>query len=217
MSTILFQNRQDAGRQLATKLLEYEFRDPAVLALPRGGVPIAAVVASSLKVLLGVAPVRKLGVPWQPELAFGALAATNGKVARVLNESLISQLSISQRAIQEVESRERHELYERQMYYRQFCQPIPLENRSVLLVDDGLATGSSMQAAIAAVRLQNPAEVVVVTPVIAPDSIAEMSEKCEKLIYLAAPHPFEAVGYYYEEFEPPSDVEIKQLLTATCG
>lgn len=218
MSSILFQNRQDAGCQLATKIASnFAFDNPVVLALPRGGIPVAVAIARALKVLLGVVIVRKLGIPWQPELAFGALATVDGTVTRVIHEPILSQLHLSQQAMQEVEMRERGVLRERQIYYRQFCRPFPLENHAVLLVDDGLATGASMQAAIAAVRLQNPLQVVVAVPVVAPDSIAEMSELSDALIYLAAPVPFGAVGNYYKEFEPPDGEEIERLLTAKTG
>jgi putative phosphoribosyl transferase len=214
MPAILFQNRQDAGRQLAAKIAQdYAFNNPVVLALPRGGIPVAAAVARLLKVLLGVVIVRKLGVPWQPELAFGALAAVDGTVTRVIHESILSQLHLSQHDVQKVEIQERQALQERQIYYRQFCKAFSLENRSVLLVDDGLATGASMQVAIAAVREGQPAKVIVAVPVIAPDSITEMSQQCNELVYLAAPVPFSAVGNYYAEFEPPGEAEIRQALT----
>ncbi|MGN6627235.1 MAG: phosphoribosyltransferase, partial [Tepidisphaeraceae bacterium] len=159
----LYTDRSQAGRSLAAELLHYrQQRDVVVLGLPRGGVPVAFEVARALAAPLDILIVRKLGVPWQSELAMGAIASGN---VRVLNERTIDELSIDAGTVDAVAARERHELERRERAYRQGRKAVDLKGKTVILVDDGLATGASMRAAVIAVRHQSPAKVVVAVPV----------------------------------------------------
>ncbi len=206
-----FPNRTDAGRQLADRLLEYANRsDVIVLALPRGGVPVAHEVAARLKAPLDVFLVRKLGVPGHPELAMGAIAA--GGIA-VLSESLIHQLGIPRALVDQVASRERLELERRDVAYRDGRRPVMVKDRTVILVDDGLATGSTMQAAILALRQQAPARIVVAAPVGARETCERLGRVADRVVCVSTPEPFDAVGLWYEDFSQITDDEVRQLLT----
>jgi predicted phosphoribosyltransferase len=207
---MLFQDRTDAGRELAAKLRDYADRpDVIVLALPRGGVPVAAVVADELNAPLDVFVVRKLGVPFQPELAMGAIA-TGG--VRVLNEDVVRMLNMPNDVIDQVTAREHHELERRERDYRG-DRPAPnVRGRTVILIDDGLATGSTMRAAVAALRQQAPAKIVVAVPVGAAETCDELQKLADEAICARAPEPFHAVGMWYDDFSQTTDDEVRELL-----
>lgn len=205
-----FSDRSDAGRQLASLLTAYANRgDVIVLALPRGGVPVAYEVASALHAPLDVFLVRKLGVPGHSELAMGAIASGG---VRVLSDDIIGPLGIPQAAIEEVTERERVELDRRDRMYRNGRPPADLEGRTVILVDDGLATGATMEAAILAARQAKPARVVVAAPVGAPDTCQRLAAAADEVVCVATPEPFQAVGLWYERFDQTSDEEVIELL-----
>jgi predicted phosphoribosyltransferase len=202
----LFRDRRDAGRLLAEKLAAYANRpDVLVLALPRGGVPVAYEVARALGAPLDVFVVRKLGVPGYEELAMGAVA-TGG--VRVLNDQLIERLGIPDHMIDAVTARERQELARRERLYRGGRPPPDMSGRSVILVDDGLATGATMKAAIEALRQQNPARIVVAVPTAAPETCEEMKAKADDVICAITPGPFDAVGRWYQNFSQTTDEEV---------
>jgi putative phosphoribosyl transferase len=205
-----FRDRSDAGRRLAAKLKAYAGRpDVLVLALPRGGVPVAFEVAQALHAPLDVFLVRKLGVPGHEELAMGALA-TGG--VRVLNKDVVRKLGIPEDVIDAVSAAERRELERRERNYRGDQPPPDLRGRTVILVDDGLATGATMRAAVAAVRQQGPARVVVAVPVGAPETCAELREEADETVCAITPDPFYAVGLWYEDFSQTSNEEVRDLL-----
>lgn len=207
-----FRNRIDAGRQLAAQLTEYAGRsDVLVLALPRGGVPVAFEVATALGAPLDVLLVRKLGVPGHPELAMGAIAAGG---VEVLSEDLIRNLAIPRGLIQQVAVRERLELERRDRLFRGNRQPPIIRDRTVILVDDGLATGSTMEAAIVTLRAQAPAKLVVAVPVGARDTCERIGRLADGIVCLATPEPFNAVGLWYEQFTQTTDEEVSRLLAS---
>src|SRR5207253_1402350 len=206
----LFQDRADAGRQLAEQLLSYAGRDDViVLALPRGGVPVAFAVAQRLGVPLDVFIVRKLGVPFHEELAMGAIASGG---VRVLNEDVVQYLGLSDEDIDPVAQKELEELNRRERAYRHGRPPMELRGRIVILVDDGLATGSTMRAAVAAVRSLEPERVIVAVPVAAQESCATLKEDADEVFCLRTPDNFQAVGLWYRDFGQTSDDEVRALL-----
>jgi len=208
-----FHDRIDAGRQLAAALTEYEGRpDVVVLGLPRGGVPVAHEVARQLHVALDVCLVRKLGVPGHVELAMGAIA--DGGV-EVLSLDLIRDLGIPRQTVEQIAVRERLELERRDRVYRAGRQPASVNARIVLLVDDGLATGSTMEAAIRVLRTQAPAKVVVAVPVGPRETCERLRTIADQVVCLSMPEPFEAVGAWYEAFPQTTDDEIMRLLGPT--
>jgi predicted phosphoribosyltransferase len=207
---MLFRDRADAGRQLAEELTAYADRpDVLVLALPRGGVPVAYEVARALHAPLDVFLVRKLGVPGHAELAMGALA-TGG--VRVLNEDVVEGLRIPEEVIDEVAAEEQRELQRREAAYRGDRPPLDVRGRTVILVDDGLATGASMRAAVAALRQQRPAQIVIAVPVAAAETCAELRTEVDDLVCAHTPRPFYAVGLWYEDFSQTTDAEVHDLL-----
>ena len=206
-----FLDRADAGSQLAEPLARYAGRpDVVVLGLPRGGVPVAHEVARRLCVPLDVFLVRKLGVPGHAELAMGAIA--EGGV-EVLNDDLIRELGIPQKLVQQVAVRERMELDRRDALYRGGRSQPDVRGHVVILVDDGLATGSTMQAAVTALRRLEPARIIVAVPVGARDTCDRMARFADEVVCLIAPEPFQAVGLWYDEFTQTTDDEVKRLLT----
>ena len=209
----LFKNRSDAGARLAAKVKAAGYgADALVLGLPRGGVPVAFEVAEALGAPLDVFIVRKLGVPGREELAMGAIASGG---VRVLNEDIINSLRISKKDIEGVAERERLELTRREQLYRGE-RPFPeLEGHTVMLVDDGLATGASMRAAVAAVRQREPAHVVVAVPVAAPEVCAEFRREVDDVICLETPQPFYGVGMWYNSFPQTSDEEVRESLRSS--
>ena len=207
---IPFADRRQAGKQLATQLAAYANRsDVLVLALPRGGVPVAFEVARALRAPLDVFLVRKLGVPGHEELAMGAIA-TGG--VRVVNEDVISRISVSSSAIDEVAQREEEELQRRERLYRRDRAAPSVKGRTVILIDDGLATGSTMRAAAIALRRMQPSEIIVAVPVAAADTCADLRSEVDEVICGATPEPFMAVGAWYSDFEQTSDQEVGELL-----
>jgi erythromycin esterase-like protein/adenine/guanine phosphoribosyltransferase-like PRPP-binding protein len=207
---MLFKDRLDAGRQLAKRLSAYARRaDVIVLALPRGGVPVAAEVARALEVPFDVFLVRKLGVPSHPELAMGAIA--EGGV-EVLSDDLIRDLGVTSGQIQQVSVHERMELDRRDTMYRQGRPRPVIRGQHVIVVDDGLATGASMQAAVIALRRLEPARVIVAAPVGAVETCERLGHIADEVVCAATPEPFRAVGLWYEQFEQTSDDEVQQLL-----
>jgi predicted phosphoribosyltransferase len=207
----IFRDRTDAGRQLATHLQRYR-GDPKVivLALPRGGVPVAHEVARELGVPLDVFIVRKLGVPGHEEYAMGAIASGG---IRVMNPDA-AVLRIPQDAIDAVAARERQELERRERLYRGSKPPLDLHGRIVILVDDGLATGSTMRAAAMAVREQRPERTVVAVPVAAAETCEDFRREVDEIVCLATPRPFYGVGAWYADFTQTSDAEVHALLAA---
>lgn len=206
----LFRDRREAGRLLAEKLAAYANRpDVLVLALPRGGVPVAYEVARGLGTPLDVFVVRKLGVAGYEELAMGAIA-TGG--VRVLNDQLVERLGIGEQAIEAIAARERQELERRERLYRSDRPPPDVRGRTVILVDDGLATGATMHAAIEALRQQNLARIVVAVPTASPEACEEMKEKADDVICAITPEPFHAVGRWYQDFSQTADEEVGILL-----
>lgn len=205
-----FPDRQEAGRVLAASLAEYSGRsDVVVLGLPRGGVPVAAEIARFLHAPLDVFVVRKVGAPMQPELAMGAVAT--GGVA-VVNAEIVRELAISRDDFERVAARERDELERRERSYRGHRPPPDLSGKVAILVDDGLATGATMRAAVEAVRRQGPSRVIVAVPVAAPDTCEQMRTKADEVVCAATPEPFLAVGLWYRDFSQTSDEEVRELL-----
>jgi predicted phosphoribosyltransferase len=207
---MLFRDRTEAGRQLAARLAGYAGRpDVLVLALPRGGVPVAYEVARALRAPLDVFLVRKLGVPGHEELAMGAIASGG---VRVLNEEVVRRLGLSEEAINAVAADEQRELKRRERLYRRERPPPDVRGRTVILIDDGLATGSTMRAAVAALRQQGPAHIVVAVPVGAPETCAELQSEADEAICTRMPEPFYAVGLWYEDFSQTTDEVVRELL-----
>jgi putative phosphoribosyl transferase len=204
-----FENRAHAGRLLAARLAEHAGRgDAIVLALPRGGVPVGYEVALALRAPLDVVLVRKLGVPGREELAMGAIASGG---VEVLNEDLIEELEIGDAAIEESILREERELERRERAYRGAAPPLDLEGRVAIVVDDGLATGATMRAALASVRRLAPARVVVAVPVGPPEMRYQLTD-ADEIVCLVVPRRFQAVAFWYDDFEPTSDDEVRDLL-----
>jgi predicted phosphoribosyltransferase len=205
-----FHDRIDGGRQLAGKVAQFAHRpDVIVLGLPRGGIPVASEVATQLGAPLDVFLVRKLGVPGHPELAMGAIA--EGGI-EVVSRELIRDLGIPHALVEHVAVRERLELERRDTLYRGDRPPVAVRDRTVILVDDGLATGSTMQAAIVALRQQRPARIVVAVPVGARETCERLSRLADQVVCVAMPEPFNAVGQWYDEFSQTSDDEVRRLL-----
>jgi len=205
-----FVDRRNAGRVLASRLAKYAGReDVVVLALPRGGVPVAYEVASALGVPMDVFLVRKLGTPGHRELAMGAIASGG---VRVLNEDVVRWYGVSEFAIERISRQEQEELERRELAYRGERPAPDLENKIVILIDDGLATGSTMRAGAQAVRAQRPARVVIAVPVGAPQTCAELAPVADEVICARMPEPFSAVGQWYVNFDQTEDDEVRELL-----
>ena len=200
----------EAGEQLADRLQQYADRDDVmVLALPRGGVPVGFEVAHALRVPFDVFVVRKLGVPGHEELAMGAIASGG---VRLVNHDVVNALGIPERVIDSVAQAEQTELDRRERLYRDNRPPANLTNKTVILVDDGLATGSTMRAAVQAVRQQHPARVIVGVPVGAAETCSDLDREADEVVCVRMPEPFVAVGLWYRDFTPTSDNEVRALL-----
>jgi len=205
-----FADRHEAGAELASKLRKYAGRDDVVvLALPRGGVPVAFEIAEALDAPLDIFVVRKLGMPGHPEFAIGAIASGG---VRVLNEDAIRWYGIPDSAIEAIVRQELAELERREREYRQGRPLIDLRGRIVILVDDGLATGATMRAAVQAVRAHQPARVVVAVPVGAPSTCAEFADIADETMCARTPEPFSAVGLWYRDFSQTTDEEVRAML-----
>jgi putative phosphoribosyl transferase len=210
-----FLDRHEAGRVLAERLQEFAGRpDVIVLGLPRGGVPVAFEVARALGVPFDVFLVRKLGAPGQEELAMGAIAS--GGVV-VINHEVVDGLRIPRQSVEDEIARERMELTRREVLYRGDRAPFDLSGRTVILVDDGLATGSTMRAAVRAVRRRGPGRVVVAVPTAAPSTREEFRTIADECICTITPEPFRAVGLWYQNFEQTSDEEVIDLLARSAA
>ena len=207
-----FRDRREAGRTLATRLQKYAGRnDVIVLALPRGGVPVAFEVAEALGAPLDLFLVRKLGTPGHRELAMGAIASGG---VRVMNLEVVRWYGISSEAIEMVAREEQQELERRESAYREGRPAAPVTDRIVILIDDGLATGSTMRAAVEAVKQRKPAKVVVAVPVGARETCEELSGAADEVICARMPEPFSAVGQWYLVFDQTTDEEVGELLRA---
>ena len=207
---MIFKDRVEAGRRLAEKLKKYAGRhDVIVLGIPRGGVPVAFEVAKALQAPLDIFLSRKLGVPWQEELAFGAL--TSGGI-RVLDWDLIGNLGLPEEEIERITKTVKAELERREHVYRGARPPLQLEGKTALLVDDGIATGSSMRAAIKALKEMKPARVVVAVPVAPLHEYETLPSEVDEMICVYAPEFFYAIGQFYEDFSQTTDEEVKELL-----
>jgi predicted phosphoribosyltransferase len=206
----LFKDRVDAGKKLAKELSKYaNLSDVLILALPRGGVPVAFEVAKELNVEMDIYIVRKLGVPGNEELAMGAIASDN---IRVLNEDVVSSFQISERTIDIVAVRELRELERREYAYRGNRPKPEIKGKTVILIDDGLATGATMRAAVAALKTKNPAKIVVAVPTAAADTCMFFKETVDEIICVATPEPFYGVGAWYGDFSQTTDKEVCDLL-----
>jgi putative phosphoribosyl transferase len=208
----LFRDRQDAGRRLAEKLRGYAGTNAIVLALPRGGVPVAAEVAARLGLPLDVYIVRKLGVPGQAELAMGAIASGG---VRVMNDDVVHGLGIPEHVVDSVAQAEGAELARREAAYRTARPPLEVAERTVILIDDGLATGATMRAAVQALRVRHAARIVVAVPVGAPETCQMLAAEADEIVCAVAPEPFLAVGYWYEDFAQTTDEEVQAILSST--
>jgi predicted phosphoribosyltransferase len=212
---VRFRDRIDAGRRLAEHLLEFANRsDVVVLGLPRGGIPVAAEIAKRLSAPLDVFLVRKLGVPSQPELAMGAIA--EGGV-EVLSRELIDDLGVPPALVEQVAVRERLELERRDAAYRGSRPRLDVRDRIVIVADDGLATGSTMLAAVRALRQQSPAQIVVAVPVGARETCTALQQEADRVVCAVTPAPFSAVGLWYDEFRQTSDEEVAHLLAQAAS
>ena len=211
MSAFTFSDRSSAGRALADALASYRDRsDVVVLALPRGGVPVGYEIARALRVPLDVFLVRKLGVPGYEELAMGAIASGG---VEVVNEAVVLELRISPDQFVTVARNEQRELERREQLFRNGVPPVAIEARTCILVDDGLATGSTMRAAVSAVQKQRPARVIVAVPVASSDTCEEFQSLVDEVVCLYTPEPFMAVGRWYDDFSQLTDDEVRDILS----
>jgi len=207
---MIFRDRNDAGKRLILPLAKYRDQpDAIVIGLPRGGVVVAYEVAQGLNLLIDIIAPRKVGSPFNPELAIGAVTATG---AGFFNEDIIEQLEVPKEYIQKEAEKERKVAQQRQEMYRKGRPPLNLKGKTVLLVDDGLATGATMKAAIQLVKEQKAKQIVVVIPVAPPDTLIEIEMMVDQVICLYAPPFFQAVGQFYETFGQTSDEEVMQIL-----
>lgn len=211
---VAFHDRRDAGRQLAARLADRTLGDPVVVALPRGGVPVAYEVAHALGAPLDVLVVRKLGCPCQPELGLGAIG--EGGV-QVLNRRLIAAVGVTDPQLEEVARRETAELERRVQRYRGDRPAVPVRGRTVVLVDDGLATGSTARAGIEVLRERGAAVVILAVPVAPSGTVADLAEVADEVVCLATPATFWAIGEHYGDFSQTSDAEVADLLTEAAA
>lgn len=206
---MLFADRRDAGEKLAKSLEEYRDTEALVLALPRGGVPVAAEVARELNLDLDVFVVRKLGLPVHPELAMGAIASGG---VMVLNQDVVRGYNVGEDDLEQVAQKEGLELERREEAYRRGREMESLSGRTVIVVDDGLATGATMRAALAALKRLEPSRVVAAVPVAAREVCAMLEDECDEMVCLETPEPFSAVGTWYQTFGQTPDEEVTRIL-----
>lgn len=207
---MFFRDRRDAGRRLAMKLAGYRGKKHIlVLALPRGGVPVGYEIARSLNAYLDCFIVRKIGAPGNPELAIGAIASGG---TRILNEPLIKELDIPRNFIDKVTQYEALELERRETLFRRGREFLRIENKTIILVDDGLATGASMTAAVIAIKNQRPKNLIVAVPVASPETLREIAKRVDETACLQTPDPFWSVGSWYADFTQTADQEVQFLL-----
>jgi len=206
-----YRDRRHAGAELARELMDVKGHDVVVLALPRGGVPVAFEVARALDAPLDVFVVRKLGLPGHPEFAMGAIASGG---VRVLNDEVVRLYRIPEQVVDGIAREEHAELERRERAYRQHRTPLNLRGRTVVLIDDGLATGSTMKAAVKSVRAFGPRRIIVAVPVGSPDTCREFAAIADAIICARAPEHFAAVGQWYDDFRQTTDEEVRELLLA---
>ncbi|MGA9600334.1 MAG: phosphoribosyltransferase family protein [Methylocystis sp.] len=206
-----FRNRDDAGRRLAARLLKYKGEEAVVFALPRGGAPVAAPIATALEAPLDLVLVRKIGVPFQPELAMGAVA-DGGNPITVRNEEVIAMARVSEEEFEAVRRRELEEIERRRRLYVGSRPRPEAEGRIAIVVDDGVATGATTRAALRAVRARHPSKLVLATPVAPPDTLASLEPEADETICLETHEDFGAIGYFYADFRQTSDAEVISIL-----
>ncbi len=208
---MIFADRSDAGRRLAHELLRLRPEKPVVLGLARGGVPIGCEIALALEAPLDVLLVRKIGVPWQRELAAGAIVG-GSRLERVIDRNLVAMLSIPEDYMEKEMARQAEEIERRREVYFGGRPPIEIGGQSVIVTDDGIATGSSMRAVLLALRRRNPARLILAVPVAPPDSIASLAAEADEIACLATPAAFGAISLFYEDFHQVGDAEVVACL-----
>lgn len=208
---MMFHDREDAGQRLAALLLRYKDQHPVVLALPRGGVPVAYEVARALEAPLDILVVRKLGAPGQPELGIGAIVDGDHPDG-VLNENTIAALGVDRAYLEGEIQRQLREIHRRQAAYRSGRPPVSIAGRTAIVIDDGLATGSTMRAALRGVRRAQPARLVLAVPVAPPDTLASLASEVDDVVCISTPEDFGAVGRFYRNFDQTTDEEVVRLL-----
>jgi putative phosphoribosyl transferase len=209
---MMFRDRKDAGERLAAQLLHLKDKTPVVLALPRGGVAIGSEIARLLGAPLDIVLVRKIGVPWQPELALGAVA-DGGMPETYIDERMVTALAIPANYVREETARQLAELERRRRIYAAGRPPVEVKSRTAIVVDDGIATGATMRVALRAVRRAGPAWLVLAAPVAAAETLAALKGEADETVCVAVPEGLGAIGYYYEDFHQMSDSEVTQLLS----
>ncbi len=207
----LFRDRWDAGQQLAVRLSAAGYPNPVVLALPRGGVPVGAEVARRLNAPFDIVLVRKLGAPHQPELAIGAIVDGSAPQT-VLNEDIVARLGVTPDVIAEIARRELAVIERRRKTWLAHHKALDLKGRTVLVVDDGIATGATMRAAMIAVRRQSPSKIVAAAPVGPASAASDLSPPADEVVLLETPAPFDAIGLYYRDFSQVPDEEVSRIL-----
>ncbi len=210
---VLFDDRRDAGRRLAARLAAFRKEAPAVLALPRGGVPVGYEIARALAAPLDVIVVRKLGAPGDPELGIGAVADGDSPLG-VWNQEMVRTLAVPRDYLDREVAAQLAEIHRRQALYRGGRARVPIAGRTAIVVDDGLATGSTMRAALRSVRRADPARLVLAVPVAPPDTLSALATEVDETVCLATPDPFGAVGFFYRDFAQTTDEEVTRLLDA---
>jgi putative phosphoribosyl transferase len=206
-----FTDRADAGRRLAGKLAHLKDRRPIVLALPRGGVAVGFEIARALDAPLDVVLVRKIGVPWQPELALGAVS-DGAEAETFIDAALAKELPLPPRYVEEETARQLEEIERRRGIYCAGRPPLDIKGRTAILVDDGIATGATMRVALRAARRRAPARLVLAVPVAPPETLAELGEEADEAVCLDTPYMLGAIGFYYRDFHQMSDAEVTELL-----
>lgn len=212
----MFRDREDAGRQLAAKLLHLRGAQPVVLALPRGGVPVGLAIAEALQAPLDVILVRKIGAPGFEELAIGAIAEGT-PVEKFIDRNTVAQLQVPETYITSEIERQAREIERRRTIYRGGRTPIAVQGRTAIVVDDGIATGATMRTALRFVRRQHPARLVLAVPVASPDSLASLGAEADETVCLAAPQSFAAISPFYGEFHQLRDAEVTDLLARAAS
>lgn len=212
----MFEDRKEAGRKLAEQLGRMQLADPVVLALPRGGVPVAAEIAGALKAPLDLVIVRKVGAPGNPELAVAAIVDGDPPDI-VLNHEIIEAYGIDETELRVLVGRERPELERRRQAYLAARPPVPTANRTVILVDDGAATGTTMRVAIRAIRRRSPREIIVALPAAPPQVLDELAQEADRVVCLSKPSRFLALCYYYRDFPQLTDEEVVSALRAASA
>lgn len=211
-----FSDRRDAGRQLAERLPKIDPENSVVIALPRGGVPVGAVVAESLGVPLDVILVRKIGAPMQPELAVGAV--TDGEEMQVtVNEDIKAELGLTDADVEELARKQLPEIERRRKIYYEGRKPTPLAGKTVVVVDDGVATGATVNSALRLIRRQKPARLILALPVAPADAIRRLEKHADEVVCLSTPTPFFAVGAHYVDFSQVEDAEVVEILRQSHG